>query len=186
VSAAIEGSLNLSCITREVYREGRSACDDEPLHTRRWRVLGHVVQPQSIHRIDHARRVPGNRAHDDREPGWPDEPVDTGNSHIDAGAARRAAPPAREAAFVLAAAALGLLVVSTAITLSVNVPIDGQIAGWTIETLPADWEHIRNRWEFYHGLRTALTLVGAACLFASALWTHRGQTDMQRAALRPA
>ena len=40
--------------------------------------------------------------------------------------------------------------------------------------------------EFYHGLRTALTLVGAGCLFASALWTHHGQRDMQRAALRAA
>ena len=65
------------------------------------------------------------------------------------------------APLTLAATALGLLVVSTAITLSVNVPIDRQIAGWTVGTLPADWERIRNRWEFYHGLRTALTLVGA-------------------------
>ena len=89
-------------------------------------------------------------------------------------------------ALVLAAAALGLLVVSTAITLSVNVPIDGQIAGWTVETLPADWERIRNRREFYHGLRTALTSVGAGCLFASALWTHQGQRNLQRAALRAA
>ena len=90
------------------------------------------------------------------------------------------------AAFVLAATALGLLVVSTAITLSINVPIDGQIAGWTVGTLPADWERIRNRWEFYHGLRTALTLVGAGCLFASALWTQHGQRDLRRAKLRAA
>ena len=47
-------------------------------------------------------------------------------------------------AFVLAAAALGLLVGSTAITLTVNVPIDAQIAGWTVGTLPS-WERIRNR-----------------------------------------
>ena len=90
------------------------------------------------------------------------------------------------AAFGLAATALGLLVVSTAITLSINVPIDGQIAGWTVGTLPADWERIRNRWEFYHGLRTALTLVGAGCLFASALWTQHGQRDLHRAKLRAA
>ena len=90
------------------------------------------------------------------------------------------------AAFVLAATALGLLVVSTAITLSINVPIDGQIAGWTVGTLPADWERIRNRWEFYHGLRTALTLVGAGCLFASALWTQHGQRDLRKAKLRAA
>jgi hypothetical protein len=89
-------------------------------------------------------------------------------------------------ACVLAAAALALLAVSTAITLTVNVPIDGQIARWAVGTLPADWEGIRDRWEFYHGLRTALTLVGAGCLFASALWTHRGQRDTRGAALRAA
>lgn len=76
-------------------------------------------------------------------------------------------------ALALSAAALGLLVAATAITLTVNVPIDGLIADWTLETLPADWERIRNRWELYHGLRTALTLAGAACLFAGAVWTHR-------------
>jgi len=76
-------------------------------------------------------------------------------------------------ALVLAVAALGLLVVSTAITLAVNVPIDDRIAGWTVGTLPADWDRVRNQWEFYHGLRTALTLIGAGCLFASALWTHQ-------------
>ena len=91
-----------------------------------------------------------------------------------------------KAALVLAAAALGLLVVSTAITLSVNVPIDRQIAGWTLGSLPADWARIQHRWEFYHELRTALTLVGAGCLFASALWTRHGQRDLQRAARRTA
>ena len=88
--------------------------------------------------------------------------------------------------FVLAAAALGLLAVSTAITLTVNVPIDDQIARWTVATLPPDWESIRNRWEFYHGLRTALTLIGAGCLFASALWTHRDRRNKQAPALRAA
>jgi uncharacterized membrane protein len=81
-------------------------------------------------------------------------------------------------AFALAAAALGLLVVSTVITLTVNVPIDGQIAGWTEGSLPGDWERVRNRWEFFHGLRTALALTGAACLFASAVWTRRDTRDM--------
>ena len=88
--------------------------------------------------------------------------------------------------FALAAAALGLLVVSMAITLTINVPIDDQIARWTMATLPPDWESIRNRWEFYHGLRTALTLVGAGCLFASALWTRYDHRNKQTAALRAA
>jgi uncharacterized membrane protein len=87
-------------------------------------------------------------------------------------------------ALVLSVVALALLVVSTVITLAVNVPIDGQIARWTVETLPGDWERIRNRWEFYHGLRTALTLVGAACLFAGALWTHRHRNRDGQVTLR--
>ena len=88
--------------------------------------------------------------------------------------------------FALACAALGLLAVSTAITLIVNVPIDGQIAGWTVGTLPTDWDRIRNRWEFYHGLRTALTVIGAGCLFASTLWGRRGQVDTRGATVRAA
>jgi hypothetical protein len=40
-----------------------------------------------------------------------------------------------------------LLVVALVITLSVNVPIDYAIDRWTVETLPADWMSIRNRWE---------------------------------------
>jgi uncharacterized membrane protein len=91
-----------------------------------------------------------------------------------------------KSALVLALAALGPLIVSTVTTLTVNVPIDDQIAGWTVETLPADWESIRNRWEFYHGLRTALTLIGAGGLFASALWTHHDERNKQGAALRAA
>jgi uncharacterized membrane protein len=89
-------------------------------------------------------------------------------------------------AATLAAAALGMLAVATTITLTVNVPIDGQIAGWTVGTLPADWDRIRDRWEFYHGLRTALTLVGAGCLFASTLWTPHGRRDRLGAARRAA
>jgi len=38
-------------------------------------------------------------------------------------------------------------------------------------TLPSDWNAIRDRWEFYHGLRTLVSLVGLACLFASTLST---------------
>ena len=73
---------------------------------------------------------------------------------------------------------LGLFA-ATAITLTVNVPIDNQIAGWTETTLPAHWQATRNRWEFYHGFRTALALVGIGCLFASSVWTHQ-QHEIQR------
>ena len=74
----------------------------------------------------------------------------------------------------LAVAAFGLLVFATIITLVVNVPIDHQIQSWTTATLPIGWARIRDRWEFYHGLRTLISLVALACLFASTLSTEAG------------
>jgi uncharacterized membrane protein len=72
---------------------------------------------------------------------------------------------------VLAVASLVLLLVAMAITLAVNVPIDRQIQSWTIGTLPPDWTAIRDRWEFYHGLRALASLFALACLFVSTLAT---------------
>jgi hypothetical protein len=63
------------------------------------------------------------------------------------------------------------MVIAMIITLTVNVPIDRQIQSWTIAALPPDWNAIRDRWEYYHGLRTLVSLVALACLFASTLWT---------------
>ncbi|HEU5235866.1 MAG TPA: anthrone oxygenase family protein [Pyrinomonadaceae bacterium] len=75
-------------------------------------------------------------------------------------------------AFFLASAGLLLFVVVLVVTLTVNVPIDNQIKQWTVTTLPADWQAIRDRWEFYHGLRTFASLAGLACVFGSVLRTH--------------
>ena len=71
----------------------------------------------------------------------------------------------RRASFALILVGTVLLVVALVITLSVNVPIDGAIAGWTVDTLPPDWTSIRNRWEVYHAARTFISLAG----FGSAL-----------------
>jgi uncharacterized membrane protein len=73
------------------------------------------------------------------------------------------------AAFFLAVAGLLLFVLALVVTLTVNVPIDNQIRQWTVTTLPSDRQVIRDRWEFYHGLRTVACLAGFACGLASAL-----------------
>ena len=92
----------------------------------------------------------------------------------------------RGTGFWLTTMALVLMLVAMAITLTVNVPIDGQIRGWTVDTLPADWMAIRDRWEFYHGLRTVISIVALGCLFAGALWPdwrrHVERTVSRRAA----
>jgi uncharacterized membrane protein len=69
----------------------------------------------------------------------------------------------------LAIASFVLMVVALVITLTVNVPIDGEINQWTVGTLPADWMAIRDRWEFYHALRTFASLGSFGCAVASAL-----------------
>lgn len=76
----------------------------------------------------------------------------------------------RRASFVLLFAGAGLLVVALVITLSVNVPIDYAINEWTVDTLPADWRSIRDRWETYHAARTFISMIGFGLALASALW----------------
>jgi uncharacterized membrane protein len=71
----------------------------------------------------------------------------------------------------LAIAALVLLLAALVITLTVNVPIDDEIAVWTVPTLPPGWETIRDRWHFYHSLRTFASLLGLGCAFGSVLAT---------------
>jgi uncharacterized membrane protein len=81
---------------------------------------------------------------------------------------------------LFASAALVLMATVLVITLAVNVPIDRQIQSWTTAALPPDWMAIRDRWEFYHGLRTLVSLAALACLFVSTLSTGwRSAPDRQ-------
>jgi uncharacterized membrane protein len=75
-------------------------------------------------------------------------------------------------ATLFAGAALELMAAALVITLAVNVPIDRQIQSWTTATLPTGWTAIRDRWEFYHGLRTLMSLAALPCLFLRTLSTR--------------
>jgi uncharacterized membrane protein len=97
-------------------------------------------------------------------------------------------------ASIFTMAAFALLLVAMIITLVVNVPIDRQIQSWTTGTLPPDWSAIRDRWEFYHGLRTLVSLFALACLFAGMLSTgsivritrdQQGERDNRHTTPRP-
>jgi uncharacterized membrane protein len=78
----------------------------------------------------------------------------------------------RAAAFNLALVSLVLMALALVVTLAVNVPIDGEISGWTVNTLPSDWTTIRDRWELYHSIRTFVSLGALGFAIASALrWT---------------
>jgi anthrone oxygenase-like protein len=77
--------------------------------------------------------------------------------------------PKRSAAFALAVAGFMLMVYALVVTLAVEVPIDNQIKVWTIGTLLADWQAIRDRWEFYYALRTFGSIVALISVTASTL-----------------
>jgi uncharacterized membrane protein len=81
--------------------------------------------------------------------------------------------PKRSKAFALAVAAFLLMVCALLVTLGIEVPIDIQIEQWTVATLPSDWKAIRDRWEFYHTIRTFLSLVALVLVAASSLVNRR-------------
>jgi hypothetical protein len=80
---------------------------------------------------------------------------------------------------VLVLVGFACVLVATATTLSVNVPIDEMMDGWTATTLPPDWTQIRDRWEAYHTARTFVTLGGLAATLAGALLPD-GRTEAGR------
>jgi uncharacterized membrane protein len=75
----------------------------------------------------------------------------------------------RGAAIYLALASLLLMAGALMVTLAVNVPIDREISQWTVTTLPADWTVTRDRWEFYHTIRTFASVGALGFAVASAL-----------------
>lgn len=65
-----------------------------------------------------------------------------------------------------------LMMAALAVTLGVNVPLDFQFKSWSLETLPPDWERLRDRWETFHRLRTWLSIGGFAALAGAVLATR--------------
>jgi hypothetical protein len=63
-----------------------------------------------------------------------------------------------------------LFVVALLITLLVEVPLDFQFQQWTLATLPSNWQQLRNRWEWFHFLRSWFAVFGLALLLAGTLF----------------
>ncbi len=66
-----------------------------------------------------------------------------------------------------------LLIITTFITVFIEVPIDNQITKWTVATLPQNWEQLRDQWEFYHTLRTFTALASFAFIFLGVFQQER-------------
>jgi uncharacterized membrane protein len=69
-------------------------------------------------------------------------------------------------------AALILFIIALIVTVGIEVPIDNQIRTWTVNTMPPGWQNIRGRWEFYHTVRTFVSLSSVA-LFLIALLNRK-------------
>jgi hypothetical protein len=82
----------------------------------------------------------------------------------------------RSRAFYVTLAGFVLFIGALLITLIVEVPIDNQIEGWTVTTLPANWQQLRDRWELFHSLRSWLSVLGLALLLSGALLVRNRAT----------
>ena len=56
-----------------------------------------------------------------------------------------------------------------AIGLSTDVPINTQVARWSVQSPPADWTQVRARWIRFHIVRTLFSLPALACYILSGL-----------------
>ena len=59
-----------------------------------------------------------------------------------------------------------------AISLSTNVPINHQVARWSVQNPPADWTRIRASWVRFHIVRTLFSLPALACYILACLVTR--------------
>ena len=73
----------------------------------------------------------------------------------------------RPGVLLLYGAALVAIAIAGAVTRFGNQPINEQIMGWTITTLPADWAAIRDKWLDLNLVRVASSFVGEALLIAA-------------------
>lgn len=69
----------------------------------------------------------------------------------------------RSNGFYFGLASFFLIIVTLIITLTVLVPIDKQIIEWKTNSLPPQWEYIRDRWKLFHALRTLTSLASFGC-----------------------
>jgi len=71
--------------------------------------------------------------------------------------------------FYAIAASFLLIIGSLVITTAIEVPINNKVITWTAENTPADWEQLRNRWQYYNVVRTVLALLSFVLFAAGAI-----------------
>jgi uncharacterized membrane protein len=69
----------------------------------------------------------------------------------------------------LVVTALVLLLLVFATSILVNLPINHDQLGWSVQAPPADWARVRDRWQVAHLVRTAAALLAFGCLGLAAV-----------------
>jgi uncharacterized membrane protein len=72
--------------------------------------------------------------------------------------------------FYLTLAGSLCFIVALLITMLVEVPIVEQIATWTVPTLPANWQQLRDRWSKFHIIRVVAGFAGLVFLVVGAIF----------------
>ena len=72
--------------------------------------------------------------------------------------------------FYLTLAGFALFVVALVVTMLIEVPIVKPIVMWTVETLPGDWQQLRDRWVTFHIIRVVAGIGGLVFLVAGAIF----------------
>jgi uncharacterized membrane protein len=75
--------------------------------------------------------------------------------------------------FYLSATAFALFIVALLVTVLVEVPIVEEIVTWTVSTLPANWQQLRDRWTRFHIIRVIAGLASLVLLVVGAIF-HKG------------
>jgi uncharacterized membrane protein len=69
--------------------------------------------------------------------------------------------------FWLYLGALLVMVGGGVVTRFFNQPINAQVMGWTLDSLPANWGDLRAAWWNWHLMRTGFSILGMALLLAA-------------------
>jgi uncharacterized membrane protein len=72
--------------------------------------------------------------------------------------------------FYLNAIALALFLIALLVTVLIEVPIVEKIITWTVSTLPANWQRLRDRWVKFHLIRVVVGLVSFVLLLIAAIF----------------
>ncbi|MFE6861005.1 anthrone oxygenase family protein [Nocardia sp. NPDC057668] len=74
----------------------------------------------------------------------------------------------------LAVAAPALLVFVLGLTIMVNLPINADQLGWNVQSPPADWSEVRDRWQIAHTVRTVAAVLAFGFLALTTVLPSRG------------